>query len=83
MNKKGKSQKDKIRDHLLSGEGITSIDAFSDHWITRLSAIIHILKKKEKIPIVKFIVRKGKKRWALYMIQPDKLEEVRQAVYGK
>ena len=83
MNKKGKSQKDKIRDHLLSGDGITSMDAFLEYQITRLASIIHILKNKEKIPIIRRIVRKGKKWWVLYMIQPDKLEKVRQAIYEK
>lgn len=83
MKKNGKSQKEKILKHLLSGDGITSMDAFWEHQVTRLASIIHILRRKEKIPIVTLIVRKGKKWWALYKIPPDKLKEVRRAVYGK
>lgn len=73
-----------VRTHLLSGGSITSMEAFLEFWITRLSAIIHILRKKEKLPIE--TIRKlgnGNKWWGEYRIPPDKLKEARQAASGK
>ncbi len=79
-----KSQRQIIRSHLLAGESITSMEAFEEHGITRLPAIIHTLREYEKIPIETIRIQgKGNKWWGLNQIPPAKLKEARQAVNGK
>lgn len=69
------SQKLRVKIHLKSGKAITSMEAFYEYKITRLAAIIYILRVKEKIPIETIRVKgRGKKWWAVYVILPTKLD---------
>ncbi len=81
---KQNTQRQIIRKHLLSGGTITTIDAFSKYGITRLPAIIHVLRQKEKIPIETIRIQgDGHKWWGLNRIPPAKLKEVRRAASDK
>lgn len=46
------SQRDIVLDHMLAYGSITSMEAFQDHKITRISAVIFDLKHKDKINIL-------------------------------
>ena len=45
------TQRDIVLQHMIDYGSITSIEAFSDHKITRISAVIFDLKHKDKINI--------------------------------
>ncbi|MPS48473.1 helix-turn-helix domain-containing protein [Methylobacillus sp.] len=46
-----KNQREIVIDHLLTSGSITSIEAFEKYNITRISAVIHLLRNKDKIAI--------------------------------
>lgn len=73
------SQKFLIQNRLLHGNSITSMEAFEELKITRLAAIIHILRAKLKIPI-ETIRMSGvhNKRLAIYRIPPSLLKKQQQ-----
>ena len=78
MNKKLKSNSQKflIQNHLLDGHSISSMEAFEEFKITRLAAIIHILRAKLKIPIETIRMSGAhNKRWAIYRIPPSLLKK--------
>lgn len=47
-----KSQRDIILTHMIDYGSITSIEAFEDYKVTRISAVIFDLRHKDKINIV-------------------------------
>ena len=47
-----RSQRDIVLSHMIDYGSITSIEAFSDYKITRISAVIFDLKHKDKINIL-------------------------------
>ena len=78
------TQRQVIRNHLFSGGTITTMEAFGKYGITRLSAIIHVLRVKEKIPIETIRIQgNGHKWWGLNRIPPAKLKEARRAASDK
>ena len=73
------TQRKKILEYLMEHpDGITSLEAiykFSDHPITRLSAIIHSLRKKG-YPIEKTMEKSSSKtRYARYYLVDEKEDE--------
>lgn len=61
-----KSQRDIVLSHMIDYGSITSIEAFSDYKITRISAVIFDLKNKDKINILmnrEKIDVDGKRKW--------------------
>jgi hypothetical protein len=46
------TQRDIVLSHMINYGSITSIEAFNDHKITRISAVIFDLKNKDKIKII-------------------------------
>ena len=79
---KNEIQRVVIRNHLLTGRGITAIEAIFDFGILRLSAIILNIKKKDKIPIDSNMTYKYKNgrlvRFANYKIPPFQLQKLRE-----
>jgi|MTBAKSStandDraft_1061840.scaffolds.fasta_scaffold51058_2 hypothetical protein len=67
---------------LLEGGEITAREATRDLEIYRLAAVIHFLRRKNKVPIVTILVRKYKNgkiiRYAKYRIPHEELEEQRE-----
>ena len=82
--KKQITQRQVIRRHLCAGGTITTMEAFKQHGITRLPAIIHILRVKEKIPVETIRIQgDGHKWWGLNRIPPAKLKEAGRAASDK
>lgn len=78
-NIKLNSQKFLIKNHILDGHSITSMEAFEEFKITRLAAVIHILRTKLKIPIETIRMSGAhNKRWAIYRIPPSLLKKQQQ-----
>ena len=73
------NQKLLVLSHLLDGYSISSMEAFKEHKITRLAAIIHTLRAKLKIPIETMRMSgEYNKWWARYRIPPSLLKKQQQ-----
>lgn len=69
-----------IRDHFLAGGVLTPMDALRNFGCFRLAAVVHVLKRRERLNIVTEMVEgdtpEGKKRWAAYYLgNPRNLDE--------
>ena len=63
------SQKTRVREHLESGKSITPIEALNLYGCFRLAAIIHTLKRYERMNIKTEIRKSDGKRWAIYSLE--------------
>lgn len=61
MNENYKNQKQLVLDHILTHGSISSLEAFTEYGITRLSAVIFKLRKKGFL--IKTETRTGKNRY--------------------
>ena len=60
-----------VKAHLMAYRTITSWEAITKYRITRLSAVIYILKNDHQMHISSSTVSKGKKSWAEYRFMPE------------
>lgn len=68
------SQVKVVKAHLMSNRTITSWEAITKYRITRLSAVIYILKNEYDMRIETKHISKNGKKWAEYRFYPEDKE---------
>ena len=73
--KKRKSQKQKVREYLESGNSITAIEAFERGWGMRLASVINLLKKDGLNIETELLTNKYGTNYAQYKLKAIKTQE--------